>query len=245
MKIHSVDVGTVSRLLKLAAFSTCASLGVAALPAEAAQPGTALRWLQTASKTRPAQNNAPLFSLQYGKEQPRAKLVAVADIANVLTGRSAGAVQVPPTVTAVKSDTFPVHASGKAEPGDTITYSTVITNTGNVDATGVTYEATHDANTKLVGTFKSTPIALPGSLSINEDSGEAEIILTGADPDGDELTFTLVSGASLTKGTLGTITRLTNTTAKLTYTPNSNSNGADSFGFKVTDDDSNVNTDTV
>jgi hypothetical protein len=54
-------------------------------------------------------------------------------------------------ITATKDDSFPVHPSGKAEPGDTINYTVTINNTGTTDATGVTFNDTVDGNTTFVG----------------------------------------------------------------------------------------------
>ena len=62
-----------------------------------------------------------------------------------------------------------------------------------------------------------------------------EITLAGLDPDGDTLTFAIVSGPAT--GSLGAITPLTATSAKVTYTPAANQSGAVPFTFRVTDDD--------
>src|SRR5207253_2925491 len=64
-----------------------------------------------------------------------------------------------PTITAVKSYTLP-GAQTTANPGDTITYSIVISNTGMADATGVMFSDMIDANTTLVpGSLNSSPLA--------------------------------------------------------------------------------------
>src|SRR5215216_5548667 len=49
---------------------------------------------------------------------------------------SPAAFAVAPSITATKADAFPSHPSGKAEPGDAITYTVQINNSGT-DATGV------------------------------------------------------------------------------------------------------------
>ncbi|MDX6694929.1 MAG: hypothetical protein QOF02_2532 [Blastocatellia bacterium] len=54
-------------------------------------------------------------------------------------------------IVATKDDSFPVHPSGKAEPGDIINYTVNITNSGTTDATGVTFNDTVDTNTTFVG----------------------------------------------------------------------------------------------
>lgn len=57
--------------------------------------------------------------------------------------------------------------------------------------------------------------------------------LSGSDPDGDSLTFSIVSGP--TNGTLSAITQTSPTTAQVTYTPNPGYIGPDSFTYTVTD----------
>jgi len=79
----------------------------------------------------------------------------------------------------------------------------------------------------VVGTgINQVPIANPQSVSTSEDSS-VDILLTGSDPDGDPLTYTVVS--SPTHG------MLSGTAPNLTYTPEANFNGADSFTFAVND----------
>jgi hypothetical protein len=70
------------------------------------------------------------------------------------------------------------------------------------------------------------PVANPQSVSTPEDT-PLDIVLTGLDPDGDPLTFTVVS--TPTHGALGGIA------PNLTYTPSLNYNGTDSFTFVVND----------
>ena len=78
-------------------------------------------------------------------------------------------------------------------------------------------------------TVRSTnvaPLASAQSVSATEDTAKS-LLLAGTDADGDPLTFTV-----LTQPTKGT---LSGTAPNLTYTPNANVNGADSFTFKVND----------
>jgi hypothetical protein len=70
------------------------------------------------------------------------------------------------------------------------------------------------------------PVANNQSLTTPEDTPLA-ITLTGSDPDGNAITFSIVSGPS--NGTLS------GSGANVTYTPNANYNGPDSFTFKVND----------
>lgn len=80
------------------------------------------------------------------------------------------------------------------------------------------------------------PFADSQSISTNEDT-TIDITLTGSDVDGDLLNFIVVSGP--TKGTLS------GTPPNLTYTPNANENGADSFTFVTNDGSLNSTEATV
>ena len=71
------------------------------------------------------------------------------------------------------------------------------------------------------------PTASGQSVTTAEDTAKS-IVLGGSDPDGDALTFTVVSGPSNGSITAGT-------GAARTYTPNANFNGSDSFTFRTTD----------
>jgi hypothetical protein len=80
------------------------------------------------------------------------------------------------------------------------------------------------------------PVATAQSVSVNEDAS-VNITLTGTDPNNDTLTF-----ATLTGPTNGT---LSGTAPNLTYTPNPNFSGSDSFTFKANDGTENSAPATV
>jgi VCBS repeat-containing protein/predicted outer membrane repeat protein len=82
------------------------------------------------------------------------------------------------------------------------------------------------------------PVANPQSVTTTEDTAKA-ITLTATDVEGDTLTWSIVTPPA--HGTL------TGTAPALTYTPDANYNGPDSFTFKVNDGkvDSNVATVTI
>ena len=82
-------------------------------------------------------------------------------------------------------------------------------------------------NVLIVGTgINQAPIANPQSVSTSEDN-PVDILLTGSDPDGDLITYTVTS--SPTHG------MLSGTAPSLSYLPESNYNGTDSFTFVVND----------
>jgi hypothetical protein len=85
------------------------------------------------------------------------------------------------------------------------------------------------------------PTANRQSVTTNEDTAKT-ITLTGTDSDGNNLTFSTVAGQGPTNGSLGPIgsvictsTPPNNCSADVTYTPNANFNGSDSFKFRVND----------
>ena len=83
-----------------------------------------------------------------------------------------------------------------------------------------------DGAAYIYSSSNSAPVADAQSVTTSEDT-VASITLTGSDADGDALTFSVLSGP--TRGTLG------GTAPNLTYTPNPNENGSDSFTFKAND----------
>src|SRR2546423_13157872 len=79
-----------------------------------------------------------------------------ADLATHASIFSSTASPFAPTITATKSHM----PAGNANPGDTLTYTVVITNSGTSDATGVNFSDTIDPNTTLVaGSVIASPIA--------------------------------------------------------------------------------------
>ena len=96
-----------------------------------------------------------------------------------------------PGITATKVDSFPdPNGNGKAEPGDTITYTVTITNSGPDPATGVMFNDSVDANTSLVpGSITTTPIASPdtatafGNVRISTANGAVNLLANDCDPD--------------------------------------------------------------
>lgn len=80
------------------------------------------------------------------------------------------------------------------------------------------------------------PVAANSNITTNEDTAVADT-LSATDPNGNTLTYTVVSGPS--HGTLS------GTAPNLTYTPAANYNGADSFTYKANDGTADSNVATV
>jgi gliding motility-associated-like protein len=168
------------------------------------------------------------------------------------------------SVTTPEDTALPITLSATdVDAGTTLTYS-IVTPPSNgtlsaVAGAGVTYtpnanyngpdsftyranDGTANSNTATVSItvtpVNDAPIANAQTITINEDQSVA-ITLTGSDVDGDPLTYSIV--ANPTNGTLS------GTAPNVTYTPNSNYNGSDSFTFKVNDGtvDSNIATISI
>jgi len=180
-------------------------------------------------------------------------------------------VAVDDTITATEDTVKTLPASGAGSPaandtdpdGDVLTVSAVSNPVGGtVSLTGGTITFTPSANlcgtgaggftyvvsdgqgrvdtglvTLNIACINDVPVANSQSVTTPEDAAKA-ITLTGSDADpGTTLTFTV-----LTQPAHGT---LSGTAPNLTYTPNLNYNGSDSFTFRVNDGTVNSNTATV
>ncbi len=88
----------------------------------------------------------------------------------------------------------------------------------------------------VVASINQTPVANDGSVTVNEDSSIA-LVLSATDANAQPLTYRVI--ASPTHG------QLTGTAPNLTYTPNSNYYGSDSFSFRANDGIVDSNTATV
>ncbi|MDX1823903.1 MAG: Ig-like domain-containing protein, partial [Thiohalomonadales bacterium] len=110
-------------------------------------------------------------------------------------------------------------------PEETTTYTLTATGTGNpaTDTVTVTIE-------------NSAPVAETQTVTTDEDTAVV-IALTGSDVDGDNLTYAVTVQPE--HGTLS------GTPPALTYTPNENYNGSDSFSFKANDGQADSNTAAV
>src|SRR5215207_6370329 len=152
---------------------------------------------------------------------------------------------VVPLITATKSDAFPSHPSGKAEPGDTITYTVQINNSGT-DATGVVFSDTVDANTTFVpGSVTTTPVAVDdtysavGNVQINVPAASG-VTSNDSDPDGGPVTA--VAGTT-TSTNGGDVT--VNADGSFTYNPPAGFEGADTFTYTINGASAPSNTATA
>jgi len=123
-----------------------------------------------------------------------------------------------------------VHADGYCFSGWTVTSgSASFANAGTPETTvALSVPATIQANFALIGVVVANQAPAAYAQSVNTAQNVARAItLTGNDPEGSNLTYTVVTGPA--HGTL------TGTGASRTYTPATNYTGADSFTFTVND----------
>lgn len=106
-----------------------------------------------------------------------------------------------------------------------------VTDDSDNSNTGTMYGGMGDANWVLSGAFGEDPNAnqpsADGQAVITDEDMPVDITLTGSDPNGDPLSYIVVGGPS--SGVLSGVA------PDLTYTPNADFNGGDSFNFKVND----------
>ena len=89
----------------------------------------------------------------------------------------------------------------------------------------------------MINSVNDAPVATDVSTSTSEETA-VEITLAASDADGDPLTFSIVDNPA--NGSLSTITG-----SKVTYTPNANFSGSDSFTFRANDGSANSNIATA
>ena len=164
------------------------------------------------------------------------------------TAPAASAIPLVPTVTATKADSLltDVNSNAKADPGDTLKYTVTIGASG-MDATGVAFNDTPDANTMLVpGSVMTTPLALNDSFTA---SGNIQITIAApgvlsndTDPDGVGPALTITAG-TITSANSGNVTL--NANGGFTYNPAPGFEGTDTFTYTLNDGEGNTDTATV
>ncbi len=147
-----------------------------------------------------------------------------------------------PTLSATLTDllSVDVNLDGHAGPGDTLAYGLTVSNTGTGEASGVAASIPLDPKSTLVpGSVNVSPIADDQDVAGVEDAA-TPVTLTGTDADGNPLTFLVASSPA--HGALS------GTPPSVTYTPDPNFAGADTFTFTVNDgkvDSNEVGTVTI
>jgi len=187
-------------------------------------------------------------SIDFGNEQsgpPPENDAPVADDQSVSTTEDAS---VAVTLTASDADGDPLTYSvvngptngGLTGSGANLTYAPNPNYNGPDSFTFRANDGLLDSNTATVSITISAvpdaPVADSQSVSTSENTAVA-VTLTASDGDGDPLTYSIVNGP--TNG------GLTGNGANLTYTPNPDYNGPDSFTFKANDGLLDSNTATV
>jgi hypothetical protein len=155
-----------------------------------------------------------------------------------------------PNVVATKVDAWDDTATpdGKAEPGQTVTYTVTISNTGDADATGVQFTDSVDTHTTLVpGSVNTQPIALPdtynviGNVRIQPNAAQG-LLANDRDPDTGNNTGLTASGPTTsTQGGNVTI----NADGSFSYNPPAGFAGTDTFTYTITDGGGKTDTATA
>jgi hypothetical protein len=155
-----------------------------------------------------------------------------------------------PNITATKVDSWDDSATpdGKAEPGQTVTYTVTITNTGDADATGVTFSDSVDTNTTLVpGSVNTQPIAVADTYNVIgnvriQPNAAAGLLANDRDPDSGNNTGLTASGPT-TSAQGGNVT--INGDGSFSYNPPPGFTGSDSFSYTITDGGGKTDTATA
>ena len=153
-----------------------------------------------------------------------------------------------PTVTATKTDQLftDVDLDNKADPGDTLKYSVVISAIGE-DATGVTFTDMVDPNTQFVGgTLMTTPLARNDSYlatgNVRIQVPAPGVLANDSDVDGVGPAISVTAGTFLSAQN-GNVT--INADGSFTYNPAPGFEGNDSFTYTLNDGEGPSDTGTV
>jgi uncharacterized repeat protein (TIGR01451 family) len=137
-----------------------------------------------------------------------------------------------PAVTATKSDTLMGDADGDglADPGDTLRYSVVVSNSGSSEALGVVFSDTLDANTALSGTLQASALARSDTYTATQ--GTALVVGAGSGVLANDFglpapSASSLAGAATARG--GTVTLAAD--GGFTYNPPASYSGPDSFSY--------------
>lgn len=154
-----------------------------------------------------------------------------------------------PAVTATQRDSLFLDNNGntRADSGDVLLYTVVITNSGATSGTNVWFAETLEANTTLVaGSIQTTPLALNdqyaaiGNVQISHAA--PGVLGNDVDPDGvgPALTVTSFQNPSANNGTVNV-----SANGAFTYNPAPGFTGVDTFTYTISDGEGNQDTATV
>jgi hypothetical protein len=190
-----------------------------------------------------------------------AALLGTAGILGTVEVARAAVLMAGTSITATKADSFVGgDGDGKADPGETIRYTTTITNTGAAAATGVTFNDVIDAHTTLVGgSVDVSPLAIDDTY---DTVGNTLLDVSGVAPAGptihvagslfsndveflgDTFDATHTHITAHVGPSHGTLT-LDNNAGTFTYLPTAGYIGPDSFTYTLTDSAGLSDTATV
>src|SRR5438552_4862273 len=154
-----------------------------------------------------------------------------------------------PIITATLADDITL--ANKKNPGATITYTAIISNTGS-DASNVVYTDVLDNNTTLVGgTVKTTPIGFDDAYNVIgnvriQPNAAAGLLVNDIDPDTGNntgLTATAQTVSSTQCAACGNVT--INADGSFSYNPPVGFQGSDTFTYTVNDPTGKTGTGTV
>ena len=160
--------------------------------------------------------------------------VIIAALASYTVVRAAVALSATMVDTLIDSD-----SDGKADPGEFIDYTTVITNSGSTDATSVEFDSNPDANTTFVaGSIAASAVAL--------NDAYPETVLGNVSVDSALISFSVLSNDYLGQNSTATIATYDATSAQggqvnmapsgqFTYNPPAGFEGADTFTYTLSD----------
>jgi uncharacterized repeat protein (TIGR01451 family) len=154
-----------------------------------------------------------------------------------------------PAVTATQRDSLVLDNNGntRADSGDVLLYTVVITNSGATSGTNVWFAETLDTNTTYVaGSIQTTPLALNdqyaaiGNIQISISA--PGVLGNDVDPDGvgPALTVTSFQNPSANNATVNV-----SANGAFTYNPAPGFTGADTFTYTISDGEGNQDTGTV
>ncbi len=170
--------------------------------------------------------------------------VTATDPGTTLSGSAAVTINVGgSSITATQTTT--TDADGDVAPGDNVTTTVVITNTGGSDASGTSFNETQNGLTQT-GTVEATPIAVNDSYTL---TGNTPVTIDAAhgvlanDTDASDATGASLTAINATNVVGGNLTL--NADGSFTFTPTTGFAGTASFHYTAHDTNDNLNSDVT